>query len=733
MIYDGLWALNRWMLTIDTGVHDGRIDSPLLSTQQWDHALCQSSFSQLEISAKDFDSPANKMTLMLARALPEKSVSTLSSVEVLVDPKVERYNSPLAGDICSGVERGGFESRVVPWPLVDVCETKIYVVVDSSNLSVLAESSNERFAQIQKLVTKATRILWVLVNTSGNLDPDSRGGLVTGFARGARSENERLQLVTFDLGDVIVPPSMRKDSEVIEAILKVFLVSFVQSNGNGPLETEYAYRHNQIAVPRLIPRIKVNELVLGTRHSQEAVPSTTFNAGDRSLRLHVSKPGLLDSLIFVDDEIASRNIEDDEVEIEAKAFGINFRDVFIALGQMKPTVPMGGECSGLVTAVGSGCQSRFRPGDRVCAWYSTPYANRARAKWTNVACIPDSMSFTTAASVPVIFLTAYYGLVEVARLEKDQTVLIHSAAGGVGQAAIMIAQHLEANIFATVGNAAKRQLLIEKYDIPESQIFSSKPTAFKKKILQATGSAGMDVILSSVSGEALLETWDCIARFGTFVEIGKSDIYRNTHIGMRPFERNVAFASVDLVQLADYRSEKMQILFARIISMFEKKEMVPVHPVTVMSIAQIEDAFRLIQARKHTGKVVLEADECAIVKALPPRAKSLSLSASASYVVAGGLGGLGRKIIQFLASHGAKHILVLSRRTVPEADRRNIEQELTSPGSKVYFEACDITSLQMLEEVSMRAQQIMPPVKGIIQAAMVLQVRFEIFDRKSMG
>lgn len=706
------------MLNTATGYDEGRKDCPLLSTEQWDNSLSRNGFTGVEVAAQDFENYARTMTMMISRAEYQVETSKMPFVEILVEPRLRAHLSRFARELCSALEAKGFPARIPSWQSSqETCEDKVYVLLDSSEQPLLANLSSERFQEIRGLVTKAKNIFWITAARSNQSSvPDK--GLTTGFARSARSENEGLKLVTFD-----VRSDLLMDQGIAKATSTVFSAAFSSFSAQSSLgETEYAYKDGQILIPRLIPDHRINDMVTGTNRTPKAEP-TLFKQSQRSLKLHVGKPGLLDSLVFVDDHRVLEKLRDDELEIEVDAFGVNFKDVFIALGQMKATTPMGGECSGTVTAVGSRCQTRFRVGDRVCAWYATAYANHARARASNTSRIPNSMSFITAASMPVIFLTAYYGLVELANLQKDQTVLIHSAAGGVGQAAIQIAQLLGAKIFATVGSLSKRQELVDKFAIPASQIFSSKSRAFKKGLLRMTRGEGVDVILNSLSGEALLDSWDCVAKFGTFIEIGKSDIYRNSQLGMKPFERNVKFASLDLVGLADHRPETMRAVFEKIISMFESGVLTAVQPVTTMAIADIEDAFRLIQSRKHTGKVVLTVEEETKVKALPPPNEPMHLEGRGTYVIAGGLGGLGQKIIHFLANHGAKDILVLSRRHLGEREQYKLEQELSSSGARVRIEACDIANLKELQCVAARCLRSMPPVKGVIQAAMVLQVR----------
>jgi len=164
--------------------------------------------------------------------------------------------------------------------------------------------------------------------------------------------------------------------------------------------------------------------------------SGPFQQLDRPLKLEVETPGLLSSLRFVDDEVPSKPLGPFDLELEAKAHGINFKDVFIAMGQMVPGVTMVGECAGIVRKVGSGITDKFSIGDRVCGIGAEPFSSHPRIDGNFSYQIPASMSYAVGASIPVIFCTAYYSIVEVARLQRGQTILIHAGSGGVGQAAI---------------------------------------------------------------------------------------------------------------------------------------------------------------------------------------------------------------------------------------------------------------------------------------------------------
>ena len=193
----------------------------------------------------------------------------------------------------------------------------------------------------------------------------------------------------------------------------------------------------------------------------------------------------------------------------------------------------------------------------------------------------------------------------MARLKPDETILIHAAGGGVGQAAIMLAQASKAKVFATVGSQDKKAFLMQTYGIPEDQIFYSRDTSFVQRVLEATSNKGVDVVLNALAGEQLRATWRCMAPFGRFVEIGKRDITTNMFLEMAPFERTVTFAGVDLGDLIQHRPETLQEIFVQVMDLMRSGSVKPVSPVHDFAVSDIETAFRSLQSGRLTGKVVL--------------------------------------------------------------------------------------------------------------------------------
>lgn len=271
---------------------------------------------------------------------------------------------------------------------------------------------------------------------------------------------------------------------------------------------------------------------------------------ERPLMMTVGSVGLLDTIQFVDDDKFMPSMRNDEVKTEVKAVGIDFRDILIALGQLPERI-LGSECARIVTRVGDGVRSKFQVGDRVACAMKGSYRTYRRCRARCAVKLPENMSYASGASMIVAFPTAYYSLVSVARLRKGESILIHAGAGGFGQAVIQLAKLFGAEIYVTVSTEVKKKLLIDLYDIPEDHFFSSRSLAFKDGIKRMTNGRGVDVVISSLSGEALRCSWECLATLGRFIEVGKKDILSSSisafgGFPMQTFARNTSFSCVDL-------------------------------------------------------------------------------------------------------------------------------------------------------------------------------------------
>ncbi|KAG5950606.1 Type I Iterative PKS, partial [Claviceps sorghi] len=574
------------------------------------------------------------------------------------------------------------------------------------------------FDELQKILLASRLFLWVTSGAFKNAKNPHRN-MALGLARTIRSETGK-QVATLDL-DAASQLGATEQALLIMDTFHYMLAHQEPEAESGPeevMDMEFYEEDGKIVVPRILEDAELNTFI--QRETQASmVYLQPFRQADRRLKLDIQRPGALDTVYFRDDE--DTPLAQDEIEISVEATGMNFKDVMISMGQLSSPY-IGVECSGTVARVGSAVTS-LAVGDRVCAMPLGAYRTFARCLATSAAKVPPGMSMETAASVPVAYCTAYYGLVEIARLEAGERVLIHAAAGGVGQCAIQLAKMIGAEIFATVGSVDKKQLIMDKYGIPEDHIFHSRNTSFGPAIRAMTRGQGVDVVLNSLAGELLRETWDCIGHFGRFIEIGKRDITNNTRLEMRRFESNALFSSVDLTILAAERPRIMSKVMQAVMRALELQKIGPIHPITTMSISDVEKALRLLQSGKTTGKLVLSHNAHDQVRAThsPMTGKKSIFSDKASYLILGGTGGLGRSMAKWMLHKGAGSVILVSRSGMNSKVEELIDELGDSLGSRIHVRACDITDYSSLEAVVKECSTSLAPIRGVIHATMVLR------------
>jgi NADPH:quinone reductase-like Zn-dependent oxidoreductase/thioesterase domain-containing protein/NAD(P)-dependent dehydrogenase (short-subunit alcohol dehydrogenase family)/acyl carrier protein len=346
-----------------------------------------------------------------------------------------------------------------------------------------------------------------------------------------------------------------------------------------------------------------------------------------------------------------------------------------------------------------------------------PYAFASHALTAEYAlvCKPDSIQHDEACTIPVTFLTAYYGLVRLAQIQRGERLLIHAGAGGVGLAAIQIAQHLGAEIFATAGSEEKREFL---RSLGVKHVYSSRSVAFAEEILADTNREGIDVVLNSLPGEAITKSLSILRAYGRFLEIGKTDIYQNRMIGLLPFQDNLSYFAIDLDRMLRQRSGYIRGLFFEVMEHFAEGHYRPLS-FTRFEAESTIDAFRYMSQRKNIGKVVVSmADQGARTDERVENPQS-PVRSDGTYLITGGLGALGLRVADWLAEQGAGTIALLSRRG-PTGD---IEPQLTAiraRGTQVITLQGDVADADSLAAALKRLPPDAPPLRGVIHAAGVL-------------
>ncbi len=415
----------------------------------------------------------------------------------------------------------------------------------------------------------------------------------------------------------------------------------------------------------------------------------------------------------------------EEIEVEVYATGLNFRDIMYTLGLLPdeaiengfagPT--LGLEFSGIVQSVGNKAQA-FRPGDKVVGFGPASFSNRVITKASAIAHIPGGISFEAATTIPSTFFTAYYSLHHLARLQAGEKVLIHGAAGGVGLAAIQLAKWIGAEIYATAGSDEKRDFL---QLLGVDHIFHSRSLSFADEILEQTDGAGVDVVLNSLAGEAISRNFQVLKPFGRFLELGKRDFYENTKIGLRPFRNNISYFGIDADQLMQAQPDLTHKLFAAVMALFTDGVLHPL-PYHAFEAEDIIAAFRYMQQARQIGKVVITYRHGINHSHSPGQAKrkNLSLKDQASYLITGGLRGFGLKTAEWLASKGARNLVLIGRKGPASEEARNALIRLKDQGVNVHAASCDVTDKKALALLLADIAATMPPLRGIVHAATVI-------------
>lgn len=601
-VFEGWWA----------GYGEGRKLSPLLTPEAWTRRLQGVGFVDADPIFSDFEkSEGGTLSVFVARTPWESPREEMPPVHLVTRDSTS--GSAILESRAPSIQSRVPGSRISVQPLSAVSFAGNVAVIMPEVAKLLASTQDPvAWGSFKNWVLNARAIILVTSGNSESLE-DTDTAFWPGFARCLRRERPDIRIITLEIeaSGWTVPDKL---VEVLPTVLQS--PSLDLGVDSQAVENEFSEKNGQLFVPRAFHRSEVSEHVHAARHraSPQLLP---FLDPSRTLTAELATPGLMETLRWTDDG-DSPAVGPDDIRFELRAASVNFKDVLIAAGQLDGITEMRNDCSGVVLEVGENMRNRFKTGDRVCALYSRSYTNYPVVHGDCCAVVPDTMSFEEAAALPIVSCTVYHSLVDKGQLSRGDTVLIHSAAGAVGQAAIILSQHLGAEVFVTVSSEAKRTFLHETYGVPYSHMFSSRTTEFYNGIKRLTSNRGVDVVLNSLSGEMFRTSCNLVAPFGRFVEIGRKDLMDDALMPMSFLLRNITFSYVELSLVID----GWKALAGRILGDVVKLAALgAIRPVSIQTypMDKIEDAFRLIQAGKHMGKIILRVEEDQKVKVRPPQ------------------------------------------------------------------------------------------------------------------
>ena len=675
-------VLPGWWL----GEEDGRPVEPYVAPDRWDKELKLAGFDGVDSVAYD----GHLLNNIIAKPSLQKPSKSLT---VLCKERSGPYTDRLFDRLLNA-----------SWSL-DICTLEQTPKSGQDILSILdieapflSSATGSEFAAFKNFISRVqgSGILWLTGASQINCrNPDY--SLIQGMARTVHNETG-LDFATLELESFDDTSSWEATADVMEEFGRR-----VADADNDPI-LEYAYSDGRVQIGRF-HWTKINEQL-------QTVQDQSCNK-----KLDIGRPGILQTLSWKQEEV--QGLHDDWVEIETHAVGLNFRDVLMSMGIVDLTGRgLGCEGSGIVRKIGPNVK-HLQEGDRVLCCTDGSFSTTLTTSELFCAKIPSSMNFVEAATIPCVYGTVLYGLMDIAHLNKGQTVLIHSAAGGIGISAIQVAKMLGAEIFCTVSNQEKIDFIMGTFGIPRDHIFNSRNASFLPDVLQKTDGKGVNVVLNSLSGELLHTSWQCVAEFGTMVEIGKRDFLGHGNLAMNPFLQNRTFAGLDLSQICSDRPLIIHDLLRRAIEFYEQGHIKPIAPIKGFEAAHVEDAMRYMQKGQHIGKIVVTMPADPLQLEAKPSRSELSLRPEVAYLFIGGLGGLGRSIASWLVERGARHIIFFSRCAGAITAEDPYIKELAAQGCSVQTFSGSVSNLADVKRVVGAAAK---PIAGVLQASMVLNV-----------
>ncbi|KAI0378120.1 putative polyketide synthase [Hypomontagnella monticulosa] len=705
-----------------------RSECPFATVAQWDNELISAGFTGVDIALDGSKSEGGALTsLMISSAapyadMPNGSNGTLvprgSERLAAITSWSEPVESLLAKKVISALDEIGVEevqqSSFHEGATLDNLEGTHVIIVQDPSWPSLATLDTDEYAAFHTMLSKSKSIMWIS-DSSQSAKGVNDVGIIGGLVRTLRMEKQEMLFATATVDS--------SRPAVLPANLKGCLLNFFKGVRSEKYEPELIQVGDLLNIPRVYEDSLLNQKVHEST-TESVLREQKFR--DRVVKLSIRQPGLLDTLYFEEIELTSA-LEPNELEVEVKAVGISFKDCLVALGRVAEDT-LGTECAGVILRAGPRC--KLRPGDRVMINKLDVFRGVVRCHEKLAAKIPQAISFAEAAASVTNFVTAYHSLIRLANIQRGESVLIHSGAGGTGQAAIQIAQLCGATVYTTTSSQEKRALLKRLYGIPTEHIFNSRNLAFAQEVKRLTRGKGVDVVLNSLAGDALVASWECIAPYGRFIEIGKRDIFSHNTLPMYQFAQNVTFSAVDIGAITRERPELIGETFDRLVDLFDRGMLRTPSQLKVFPVSEVESAFRHLQSGTHAGVVAVEIDSDAVIPVVTKTRPDTVFETNETYVISGGLGGQGRSIAKWMVSKGARNLVLLSRSGAKSDKSIAFVDELRNSGANIYCPQCNIADPNSLQAVLDHCRTNMPSIKGCIQAAMDL--RDGVFDNMSV-
>lgn len=561
-------TLAGWWLSEE----EDRKMSPNAPLQTWDKVLRDVGFTGIEFDIGDCEETDLQCTSLIVTS----AATTPSYPAAISIVHTDLPHEPWLTDLGKAIHSiSGVAPEIESLAGLQNAEDKVCVLTADLGAPFVHGLDSDTFEKLRRLLVGSRGLLWL--SSGGAVDAKQPLFAETqGLLRTLRQEDIGKRIVQLDFDHEGEDPWT---GDKINPIVDVFRKSFDYSLEFADMDYEYAVKNSVLHVPRVYPSPALDETIHNTSVTANALPQS-FHQTNRPLKLVENER----RIFFTDDFDALSPTPSGVVEIAAKAFSLSARGVSPAAGSRERLIAY--DFAGIISRLGPDTEkSGLKVGDRVCGIASGSFASSVRTPWTSVAKLADDISFAEAASIPTAYITAYHSLFGIARIEQGDSILIHEATTDVGQGALILAQHVEATIFATYNTVTERQILTDTYNLDPNNLFPSTDICFANDILSRTGGRGVDIVLNSSVKKALISaTWDCVAKFGIVVDIADSQR------SVMPLHGCATYARLDVLQLSEYDGRATHKALESSIRILEERHAKPVQnikPHTISDIVQV--------------------------------------------------------------------------------------------------------------------------------------------------
>ncbi|CAG8889693.1 unnamed protein product [Penicillium egyptiacum] len=680
---------------------------PYIPAEEWNPLLLQAGFSGIDVEYPSSNDPDLTWQSILVSSAIEIPTGKSSNAAVIVTPGTLKARQVIE-NLQGLLPELGYTSVFVNEP----AEVEDAVLSDALCISLidlegpyLFDMNEAEYNTLKKMLSECQNLLWVTCNPLSQ----PHASMSLGLLRTVRWERDA------DGSNIVTLTEAEQDiasaKSLAAAVGKIVKRQFVDKPEDDR-HAEYMLQNGLIHIGRL-NEWEAADQFLAAQSSQQAPQLQRLGDYDTPIELQGAavSTGEYHWVIDMQHEASPR---DTEVEVEIRAIGLSSD---ISAGRLA------NEIAGVVSKVGSEVEGPA-PGDRVIYISGDRKGGcvrtHGRADQLQLVRIPDGISFEVAAGLVWAYATAIQGLGEVAHLAPENTVLIHTSATDISQAAIQYAQMIGATIYATVATVEERDLLVSDYGISRDRIFSRRDLSFFKGIMRCTQNSGVDVVFNALSGEALRGSIACLAPFGAFVDISNPDLRADTTVEMASLPRNVSVHTVDIPLMAQHRPKSVRLLLTEALRLYSEGKIAQLRTTTVMDFTQIKEGIRATQSGE-AAKIVIAPNLSNMVPVVPRPILPFHFDPDASYVLAGGYGGLGRSLARWMGSHGATSLIILSRSSASSPEKMELIADLDRMGCKVHSLVCDVADLSSIQQLSGEVFPHLPAIKGCIQASMVLR------------